>query len=165
MSERDTLKAAEAMRSGPGWFAVALAIHLDPSFVDAYRGLGAALLDRHEYAGTVEALEAATQLRGDDAEAAYWLGLARMTQRDFSGAASARPSRLASWRFRHEPCLEHAGPVANQPGYPLLGVPIASCCNGPMQRVYPSTPPTPAGRVAGEFPDTVKHCFTVSLSW
>lgn len=65
------------------------AIRLDPQLASAYRGLGAVLLDRHEYGEAAEVLAVSVGLREGDAEAWYWLGRARLARRDFSGAAEA----------------------------------------------------------------------------
>jgi Flp pilus assembly protein TadD len=54
------------------------AIALEPSLVEAYRGLGVVLMDRHDWAGAAEALRAAVRLRPDDAELFYWLGRSPM---------------------------------------------------------------------------------------
>lgn len=65
------------------------AIRLKPDYVEAYRGLGTLLLDRHEYAGAAEALRAAARLRQDDADTFYWLGRSLMALKDYAGAADA----------------------------------------------------------------------------
>jgi cytochrome c-type biogenesis protein CcmH/NrfG len=76
------------------------AIRLQPEFAAAHRGLGVVLLDQHDWPGralmglrdwpgSAAALDRATQLKPDDAEAFSDLGLVRMVQGDPAAAATA----------------------------------------------------------------------------
>lgn len=66
-----------------------LAIRRDPRLGDAYRDLGALLLDWHDYPNAVAALEQAVQLGRQDGETYYWLGRGLMGKSDWPAAAAA----------------------------------------------------------------------------
>ncbi len=66
-----------------------LAVQRNPRFVEAYRDLGVLLLDYHDYAGAVAALEQALRLGEDDGQTYYWLGLGFMGLGDWPAAATA----------------------------------------------------------------------------
>jgi tetratricopeptide (TPR) repeat protein len=66
-----------------------LALQRDPRYGDAYRDLGALLLDRHEYPDAVSALEQAVQLGRQDGETYYWLGRGLMGKSDWAAAGAA----------------------------------------------------------------------------
>lgn len=65
------------------------AVVRDPRFVEAFRDLGALLLDRHDYTGAVTALDQAVQLGRQDGETYYWLGRGLMGKHDWAAAAAA----------------------------------------------------------------------------
>jgi tetratricopeptide (TPR) repeat protein len=54
------------------------AIRLRPDWADPYRGLGQVLLDHHDYAEAIDALQSAVGLGRGDHLAFYWLGRAFM---------------------------------------------------------------------------------------
>jgi tetratricopeptide (TPR) repeat protein len=66
-----------------------LAVQRNPRFVEAYRDLGVLLLDYHDYAGAVAALEQALRLGQGDGATYYWLGLGFMGLGDWTAAATA----------------------------------------------------------------------------
>jgi tetratricopeptide (TPR) repeat protein len=66
-----------------------LAVQRNPRFIEAYRDLGVLLLDYHDYAGAVAALEQALRLGQGDGATYYWLGLGFMGQGDWTAAATA----------------------------------------------------------------------------
>lgn len=65
------------------------AIHLKPQWADPYRGLGQVLLDHHEYAMAVDALQSSIRLGRDDQQVFYWLGRAYMGKGALDPAAVA----------------------------------------------------------------------------
>jgi tetratricopeptide (TPR) repeat protein len=65
------------------------AIRLKPDWGDPYRGLGQVLLDHHDYAEAVNALQSAVSLGRGDHLALYWLGRAFMGTGRLSEAAQA----------------------------------------------------------------------------
>ena len=65
------------------------AIQLKPDAADAYRGMGAVFIDKHEWKNAEEALRTSTRLDGTDSQTYYWLGRALMAQHNFSGATAA----------------------------------------------------------------------------
>lgn len=65
------------------------AIHLKPDWADPYRGLGQVLLDHHEYAEAILALQSSVRLGRDDQQAYYWLGRAYMGKGALAAAAVA----------------------------------------------------------------------------
>lgn len=71
-----------------------LAVQRHPRFVEAYRDLGLLLLDYHDYAGAVAALEHALQLGQEDGATYYWLGLGFMGLGNWTTAATALRSAI-----------------------------------------------------------------------
>lgn len=65
------------------------AIRLQPDLARAYRGLGQVLLDHHEYAEAVQALQQCVRLDKPDGETMYWLGRAHMGVANLSEAEAA----------------------------------------------------------------------------
>jgi len=64
-------------------------IQLNPKSAEAYRGLGAVFIDKHEWSHAEEALRTSTKLDDTDSQTFYWLGRALMAQHKFSKAATA----------------------------------------------------------------------------
>ena len=65
------------------------AIALNPSLAEAYRGLGAVYLDKHEWENAKLALEVGIQLDPQHSQSFYWLGRALIAQNHFSQASDA----------------------------------------------------------------------------
>ncbi len=65
------------------------AIVLRPDWADPYRGLGQVLLDHHDYADAVQALENSIRLGRADQQGFYWLGRAFMGKGSLPEAAAA----------------------------------------------------------------------------
>ncbi len=65
------------------------AIALNPSLAEAYRGLGAVYLDKHEWENAKLALEVGIRLDPQHSQDFYWLGRALIAQDHFSQASNA----------------------------------------------------------------------------
>ena len=66
-----------------------VALSLDPSSVEAYRGLGAVFIDKHEWTQAQQALQKGTILNPQDHQAFYWLGRSLIAQGHFPQAQKA----------------------------------------------------------------------------
>jgi Flp pilus assembly protein TadD len=64
-------------------------IALNPRMVEAYRGLGAVYIDKHEWEKAEQALRMSTELDAQDNLAFYWLGRSLMAQDHFRQAHEA----------------------------------------------------------------------------
>ena len=65
------------------------AIRLDPSLTEAYRSLGAVLIDKHEWKPAIDALQTAVRLDPQDSQAYYWLGRAHLARQEYDKATQA----------------------------------------------------------------------------
>ena len=65
------------------------AIQLDPDLADAFQGMGAVYLDRHEWKQAEEALKRAAQLDSENSQIEYWLGRSLLAQQKFLEAQQA----------------------------------------------------------------------------
>ena len=65
------------------------AIGLNPGFAEAFHGLGAVYLDKHEWKRAEEALQKSTQLGYQDSRTYFWLGRSLLAQGKFEDAETA----------------------------------------------------------------------------
>ncbi|MDR4484710.1 MAG: tetratricopeptide repeat protein [Nitrospirales bacterium] len=65
------------------------AITLNHEMAEAFRGMGAVYLDKHEWPLAEDALRRSSQLEPEDERTWFWLGRALLAQRKFSGAIEA----------------------------------------------------------------------------
>jgi len=65
------------------------AIHLNPEMSEAFRGMGAVHLDKHEWPLAEDALRISSQLGPDDGRTWFWLGRALLAQQKFLEAEEA----------------------------------------------------------------------------
>jgi len=65
------------------------AIRLNPEMAEAFIGMGAVYLDKHEWRSAEEALGRSIQLKPLDNQAQYWMGRTLLAQQNFPGAINA----------------------------------------------------------------------------
>ena len=65
------------------------ALRLKPEMTEAFRGLGAVYLDKHEWQNAQQALQKSTELNPHDHQALYWLGRSLIAQEHFREAREA----------------------------------------------------------------------------
>ena len=65
------------------------AISLEPSLAEAYRGLGAVYIDKHEWQKAEQALQKSAELHYHDFQTFYWWGRALIAQEHFPQAQEA----------------------------------------------------------------------------